>query len=83
MVTIEYLPEATVLTVENTSSTHYRLITYAQPTPVHDRAHHGYGLVGMHERAKLIGAELTTGHTETGGWSNRLRIPNLVQGAPQ
>ncbi|RJU02801.1 hypothetical protein D6T65_01390 [Arthrobacter frigidicola] len=81
-VTIEYLPEATVLTVENTSSLHYRDIIYAQPTPVHDRASHGYGLVGMHERAKLIGAELTTGRTETGGWSNRLRIPNLVQGAP-
>lgn len=83
MVTIEYLPEATVLTVENTSSIHHRDITYAQPSPVHDRANHGYGLVGMHERAKLIGAELSTGPTETGGWSNRLRIPNLVQGAPR
>lgn len=83
MVTIEYLPEATVLTVENTSSIHHRDITYAQPSPVHDRANHGYGLVGMHERAKLIGAELSTWPTETGGWSNRLRIPNLVQGAPR
>ena len=35
----------------------------------------GYGLVGMAERAKLIGATLTTGPDGNGGWTNTLVIP--------
>lgn len=35
----------------------------------------GYGLSGMAERAELIGADLSTGPAEGGGWINRLRIP--------
>lgn len=35
----------------------------------------GYGLSGMAERAELIGAELSAGPSESGGWTNRLRIP--------
>ncbi|WP_426181630.1 sensor histidine kinase [Microbacterium sp. TWP3-1-2b2] len=35
----------------------------------------GFGLVGMRERADLIGAELRHGHTPEGGWEVRLTIP--------
>lgn len=35
----------------------------------------GFGLVGMRERADLIGAELQYGHTPDGGWDVRLTIP--------
>lgn len=35
----------------------------------------GYGLSGMAERAELIGAQLSAGPREDGGWANRLRIP--------
>lgn len=34
----------------------------------------GLGLIGMHERAHLIGAVLETGATGRGGWKNRLVI---------
>jgi signal transduction histidine kinase len=35
----------------------------------------GYGIAGMRERAELVGAQLTTGPTEAGGWHNQLTIP--------
>lgn len=35
----------------------------------------GSGLVGMRERATLIGASLTTGPTDDGGWRVRLLLP--------
>ncbi|NDK32484.1 hypothetical protein FH975_12015 [Nesterenkonia sp. Hz 6-5] len=35
----------------------------------------GFGLQGMSERADLIGAQLRTGPTPDGGWSNVLEIP--------
>ena len=35
----------------------------------------GYGLLGMRERAELIGARLTTGPAADGGWVNVLTIP--------
>nr|WP_201468931.1 histidine kinase [Microbacterium hydrocarbonoxydans] len=35
----------------------------------------GYGLSGMAERAELIGAQLSAGPDDGGGWTNRLRIP--------
>jgi signal transduction histidine kinase len=35
----------------------------------------GFGLVGMRERAQLVGAELTYGATVAGGWEVRLTIP--------
>lgn len=35
----------------------------------------GLGLLGMRERADLIGAELETGTTESGGWRVRLTLP--------
>jgi signal transduction histidine kinase len=40
-----------------------------------ERARVGYGLSGMSERAELIGAQLSTGPDDRGGWTNRLRIP--------
>jgi signal transduction histidine kinase len=35
----------------------------------------GFGLVGMRERAELVGAEVRYGATEDGGWEVRLTIP--------
>ncbi|WP_330276826.1 histidine kinase [Lentzea sp. NBC_00516] len=35
----------------------------------------GFGLVGMAERAQLVGAELDYGPTSEGGWEVRLRLP--------
>lgn len=35
----------------------------------------GFGLLGMRERAEMIGAELTSGPTEGGGWEVRLAVP--------
>ncbi|WP_017611071.1 sensor histidine kinase [Nocardiopsis xinjiangensis] len=35
----------------------------------------GLGLLGMKERADLIGAELETGTTDSGGWRVRLALP--------
>lgn len=35
----------------------------------------GFGLVGMRERAELVGAEVFFGATEGGGWEVRLTIP--------
>ncbi len=39
------------------------------------KASRGLGLIGMRERADLVGATLETGTTETGGWSVRLVLP--------
>lgn len=36
----------------------------------------GFGLIGMRERAELIGATLETGPTDAGGWSVRLALPS-------
>jgi signal transduction histidine kinase len=38
-----------------------------------DRA--GFGVLGMRERAVLLGGSLDAGHTTAGGWSTRARIP--------
>jgi signal transduction histidine kinase len=35
----------------------------------------GFGLVGMAERAQLVGADLDHGPTLDGGWEVRLRLP--------
>jgi signal transduction histidine kinase len=35
----------------------------------------GHGLVGMRERATLVGARLRTGPTGDGGWRNELELP--------
>lgn len=43
--------------------------------PVASSPRGGFGLIGMRERAELIGAELGYGPTPDGGWSVRLSIP--------
>nr|WP_221381539.1 histidine kinase [Actinoplanes polyasparticus] len=40
-----------------------------------DRHHRGFGLIGMRERAGLVGAALTAGPTPHGGWSVKLTVP--------
>jgi signal transduction histidine kinase len=40
-----------------------------------DRGHRGFGLLGMRERAGLIGADLAAGPTSDGGWSVTLTVP--------
>lgn len=40
-----------------------------------DAAHRGFGLIGMRERASLIGGELNAGPTADGGWRVRLTVP--------
>lgn len=75
-VAIEYLEEEVLVTVQNGPSPP----TAAVPTEQTLGDGPGYGLVGMNERAELIGADLTTGPTVDGGWRNRLRIPHLARG---
>lgn len=41
-----------------------------------DGSRQGLGLLGMHERADLVGATLHAGATPSGGWLVRLRVPN-------
>ncbi|BEL03985.1 hypothetical protein Q0Z83_021760 [Actinoplanes sichuanensis] len=41
-----------------------------------DRPRRGFGLIGMRERASLIGAELEAGPTPDGGWRVRLAVPH-------
>jgi signal transduction histidine kinase len=41
----------------------------------------GHGLIGMRERAALVGAELRTGPTADGGWSNELVLPSPDPGS--
>ena len=38
----------------------------------------GFGLIGMRERASLIGAELDAGPAGDGGWRVRLTVPNTL-----
>lgn len=47
----------------------------AAGTPPTQRTREGYGLLGMAERAELIGATLSTGPTVEGGWATMLTIP--------
>lgn len=78
-VTIDFLTDSVVVTVENAPSPGIR----GSATEGASGGHRGYGLLGMGERAELIGADLTTELTASGGWCNRLRIPRLVQGVRQ
>ncbi len=40
-----------------------------------DREHRGLGLLGMRERAQMVGATLETGPTAAGGWRVRWEVP--------
>ncbi|MEU5875781.1 histidine kinase [Glycomyces sp. NPDC047369] len=44
-------------------------------SPVVEAGHGGSGLVGMRERADLVGAEFAAGPHADGGWTVRLRLP--------
>ncbi|WP_368498173.1 sensor histidine kinase [Herbiconiux sp. A18JL235] len=44
----------------------------APPLPRHDE---GFGVLGMRERAALIGGSFDAGPTDDGGWETRMRIP--------
>ena len=55
-----------VASVLNTAASH-------QVTPLPSAQH---GLIGLHERAELLGGTLTTGPTPAGGFHLELRLPN-------
>lgn len=50
----------------------------ASATPSSTSAGGGYGLVGMRERADLVGADLRYGRTGDGGWDVLLIVPREV-----
>ncbi|AGZ40743.1 histidine kinase-, DNA gyrase B-, and HSP90-like ATPase family protein [Actinoplanes friuliensis DSM 7358] len=64
---IDHRKEVSVLEVLNGPAT-------AGPVRA-DRHHRGFGLIGMRERAGLVGAALTAGPTPHGGWSVKLTVP--------
>ena len=45
-------------------------------------SHGGTGLIGMRERADLVGAELLAGPTDDAGWRVRLKLPVTDAGRP-
>ena len=45
------------------------------PDPLGEERASGFGLVGMAERAQLVGGALSYGPTEVGGWFVRLTVP--------
>jgi len=53
-----------------------------RPVASPSRPSRGYGLAGMAERAELVGAELTTGPSEDGGWRTVLTLPATAAVAP-
>ena len=78
-VSIGYSPDEMVVLVDNDApgpGTDFRPTAAGRPGDGR-----GYGLIGMDERAELIGANLTTGPSENGGWCNVLRIPRPGGGA--
>jgi signal transduction histidine kinase len=65
-VTVEYGDDSVLVTVTNAPS---------PAVPAERVRRDGYGLLGMAERAELIGATLRTGPSRDGGWRNTLEIP--------
>jgi len=64
-VALRYTDTAVALEVENAAS----------PTPTHDDTRRGLGLIGMRERAQLIGAAFAAASTPSGGWRVTLTVP--------
>ncbi|WP_437583283.1 sensor histidine kinase [Paramicrobacterium sp. CJ85] len=64
-VALRYTDTAVALEVENAAS----------PTPTHDDTRRGLGLIGMRERAQLIGATFAAASTPSGGWRVTLTVP--------
>ncbi|GAB3634121.1 hypothetical protein GCM10027421_34750 [Microbacterium shaanxiense] len=65
-----------VVEIDDTSATEVRVVVRnaAAPAPPVSSGG-GFGLVGMRERADLVGAELRHGPTSDGGWEVSLIIP--------
>lgn len=70
-----------IVEIDDTRSADVRVLvrntpaTPAQPAPRPAPGVGGFGLVGMRERAELIGAELSYGRARDGGWEVQLIIP--------
>lgn len=69
-VRLRYGPDGVDITVANGPAT-------TTPDAEHRAATRGTGngLLGMRERASLLGGDLETGPTAEGGWRNRLHLP--------
>ncbi|MCC9145931.1 MULTISPECIES: sensor histidine kinase [unclassified Arthrobacter] len=70
-VRVDYGPTSVRLTVSNESPRAGAPGAMDKP-----RSREGYGLIGMAERAALVGATLRTGPDENGGWVNSMVIPD-------
>lgn len=66
-----------VVEIDDTDAAEVRIVVRNAPAAARTEAPSGggYGLVGMRERADLVGAELHHGRTNEGGWEVRLTIP--------
>ncbi|MFF3868267.1 sensor histidine kinase [Micromonospora sp. NPDC001898] len=73
-VELHFLPREVALRVSNEPATR-------APEPG-ERTGGGVGLVGMRERAQLIGAQFAAGPTPTGGWSVTVMLPTGRDDAP-
>lgn len=71
---------ARLVEIDDTRASHVRVLVRnaaaVVTTPTSGSG--GFGLVGMRERADLIGADLRYGRTEDGGWEVALIIPREV-----
>lgn len=67
-VSLRYAPDGVDITVTNGPAT-------TSPEPGSATRGTGNGLLGMRERASLLGGALETGPTVEGGWRNRLTLP--------
>ena len=72
-VVLRFLPREVSLEVVNAPGA-------GRPEPA-TRTSSGVGLVGMRERAQLIGAQLAAGPTAAGGWCVRVTLPTVRDGA--
>lgn len=68
---------ACIVEIDDTRPSDVRVLVRNEPPAVvsSESSNGGFGLVGMRERAELIGAELSYGRTRQGGWEVRLIIP--------
>ena len=64
-VSIDYEPDVVSLTIMDNGSGTHEPVTAAT----------GHGLIGMRERATMLGGELTAVSTRLGGFSVRARFP--------
>ena len=66
-----------VVEIDDTDTAAVRVLVRNAPAPSAPSraANSGFGLVGMRERAELIGARLSYGRTHQGGWEVQLVIP--------